>query len=254
MSFHLTSTASSSAIRLSLIARSTASCLCSGSVGLSLPAVRVYAMQLFTALRHLVRAGIVHGDIKPDNILVNERLNECALCDFGSASYLADCSITPYLVSRFYRAPEIMLGCEYGVGIDTWSVGCVLYELYTGRILFDGRDNNDMLHKIKQLRGDYPARLTRRAAFASRHFDADGLFCVERNDVNGSKYRQAVSAGAQRELYADMRQFRGSEAKDEKGTRKLRRLTDLILLCLTLDPMKRPSVDELIKHPFIAEE
>ena len=51
-----------------------------------------------------------------------------------------------------------------------------------------------------------------------------------------------------------MRQFRGAEAKDEKGTRRLRQLTELILLCLTLDPVKRPSVDELIKHPFISEE
>ena len=167
-------------------------------MGLSLPAVRVYAVQLLTALSHLVRAGVVHGDIKPDNILVSERLSECAICDFGSASYLSDCSITPYLVSRFYRAPEIMLGCEYGFGIDTWSVGCVLYELYTGRILFDGRDNNDMLLKIKQLRGDYPQRLVRRAAFASRHFDKDGNFCVERTDVNGSAYRQSgASRGAE---------------------------------------------------------
>ena len=226
---------------------------CVGSVGLSLPAVRVYAVQLLTALRHLVRAGVVHGDIKPDNILVNERLSECALCDFGSASHIADCSVTPYLVSRFYRAPEIMLGCEYGFGIDTWSVGCVLYELYTGRILFDGRDNNDMLHKIQQLRGDFPHRLVKRAAFAQRHFDARGHFCVERRDVNGSLYRQQAAAGAQRDLHADMRQFRGAEAKDDKGARKLRRLTDLILLCLTVEPLKRPSVDELIKHPFISE-
>ncbi len=76
-------------------------------VGLHITAVRSYARQLFRALKLLKKCQILHADIKPDNILVNESKLVLKLCDFGSASDASDCEITEYLVSRFYRAPEI---------------------------------------------------------------------------------------------------------------------------------------------------
>jgi serine/threonine-protein kinase PRP4 len=76
-------------------------------VGLNIRAVRVYAQQLFLALSLLKQCDILHADIKPDNILVNESKNVLKLCDLGSASDVSESEITPYLVSRFYRAPEI---------------------------------------------------------------------------------------------------------------------------------------------------
>ncbi|KAG8442457.1 hypothetical protein GDO86_011301 [Hymenochirus boettgeri] len=105
-------------------------------VGLHIKAVRSYSQQLFLALKLLKRCNILHADIKPDNILVNESKTILKLCDFGSASHVADNDITPYLVSRFYRAPEIVIGKIYDYGIDMWSVGCTLYELYTGKSYF----------------------------------------------------------------------------------------------------------------------
>lgn len=91
-------------------------------VGLNMRAVRAYAHQLFLSLSLLRKCSIVHADIKPDNILVSwfrlavaivadgqvsENKATLKVCDFGSASDVADGDITPYLVSRFYRAPEI---------------------------------------------------------------------------------------------------------------------------------------------------
>jgi serine/threonine-protein kinase PRP4 len=114
-------------------------------VGLHIKAVRSYTQQLLLALKLLKKTGILHADIKPDNILVNESKLVLKLCDFGSASYINDNEITPYLVSRFYRAPEIILGIPYEYGIDMWSAACTIYELYTGRILFSGKSNNQML-------------------------------------------------------------------------------------------------------------
>lgn len=76
-------------------------------VGLNIRAVRAYAHQLFLALSLLKKANIMHADIKPDNILVNEQKTVLKLCDLGSASDASENDITPYLVSRFYRAPEI---------------------------------------------------------------------------------------------------------------------------------------------------
>ena len=76
-------------------------------VGLNIKAVRVYAQQLFQALSLLKRCRIIHADIKPDNILVSEKMNIIKLSDLGSAFDVSENASTPYLVSRFYRAPEI---------------------------------------------------------------------------------------------------------------------------------------------------
>uniref|UniRef100_A0A1D2AF63 Protein kinase domain-containing protein n=1 Tax=Auxenochlorella protothecoides TaxID=3075 RepID=A0A1D2AF63_AUXPR len=84
-------------------------------IGLSLGAVRLYAHQMLVGLYHLQACGVLHADIKPDNILVNAKRTQVKLCDFGSAMFSGDNEITPYLVSRFYRAPEVILGLPYGV-------------------------------------------------------------------------------------------------------------------------------------------
>nr|GME02180.1 serine/threonine-protein kinase prpf4B [Ipomoea batatas] len=96
------------------------------NIGLKLTAVRTYAKQLFISLKHLKNCGVLHSDIKPDNMLVNEGKNVLKLCDFGNAMFAGKNEITPYLVSRFYRAPEIILGLPYDHPIDMWSVGCCL--------------------------------------------------------------------------------------------------------------------------------
>lgn len=77
------------------------------NVGLSIKAVRLYAYQMFMALDLLKQCNVIHSDIKPDNMLVNEKRNILKICDLGSASDASENEITPYLVSRFYRAPEI---------------------------------------------------------------------------------------------------------------------------------------------------
>lgn len=77
------------------------------NIGLHIAAIRSYTQQLLLALKLMRKCGILHADIKPDNILVNENKILLKLSDFGSASTIQDNDITPYLVSRFYRAPEI---------------------------------------------------------------------------------------------------------------------------------------------------
>ena len=81
-------------------------------VGINISAIRIYGRQLFVALKFLTELKIVHADIKLDNILISQDLKTVKLCDFGSAFFETDTDNdpTPYLVSRFYRAPEIILG------------------------------------------------------------------------------------------------------------------------------------------------
>jgi serine/threonine-protein kinase PRP4 len=93
---------------------------------------------------------------------VNEAKNVLKLCDFGNAMLAGMNEVTPYLVSRFYRAPEIILGLPYDHPLDMWSVGCCLYELYTGKVLFPGPSNNDMLRLHMELKGPFPKKMLRK--------------------------------------------------------------------------------------------
>lgn len=76
--------------------------------------------------------GIVHRDLKPENILINED-GVVKLCDFGSAKIIDPSGKnTPYIVSRYYWAPELILGIShYNSMIDIWAVGCIFAELIT---------------------------------------------------------------------------------------------------------------------------
>lgn len=152
------------------------------NVGLHVKAVRSYTQQLLLALKLLKKTGILHADIKPDNILVNESNLILKLCDFGSAAMATDNDITPYLVSRFYRAPEIILGISYEYGIDVWSAGCTIYELYTGKILFSGKSNNQMLKFHMDLKGKIPHKVVRRGQFRDQHFDSSFNFLYQEID------------------------------------------------------------------------
>ena len=108
--------------------------------------------------------------------------NIVKVCDLGSASKIDDCEITPYLVSRFYRAPEIILGHKYDNAIDLWSVACCVFELYTGKYLFPGRDNNGMLKHIQEVCGPFTTRMLRKSMFRELHFNDDLEFVTKEKD------------------------------------------------------------------------
>jgi serine/threonine-protein kinase PRP4 len=71
---------------------------------------------------------------------------------------------------------RVVLGLPYDTGIDVWSVGCTLFELYTGKILFPGRTNNQMLLHMMELKGRFNSKLIKKAQFGDVHFDDNGLF------------------------------------------------------------------------------
>jgi len=228
-------------------------------VGLHVKAVRSYSQQLFLALKLLRKCHILHADIKPDNILVNESKSVLKLCDFGSGSDIKDAEITPYLVSRFYRAPEIILGCPYDYGIDLWSVATSIFELATGKIMLSGRTNNHMLKLCQDYKGKFPNKMIRRGLPEIRqlHFDQNNDFLyVKKDKLTGQDTIQTITNVIKTK---DLKtQLVPTASSNEKVTpelqRKMIQLCELIDKCTALDPSKRASINDCLAHPFIVEK
>jgi serine/threonine-protein kinase PRP4 len=74
-----------------------------------------------------------------------------------------------------------------------WSIGCTLYELYTGKILFPGKSNNHMLHLMMDLKGKFNHRMIKKAQFGPMHFD-DGMnfVSIETDKITGQVSLLAV--------------------------------------------------------------
>ena len=109
-----------------------------------------YMRQILGALEYCHARGVLHRDLKPQNILV-DKSGSLRLADFGLArAYLAPHrSRTVDVVTLYYRAPELILGDEkYSFAVDTWAAGCIFVELLTGEVLFPGDSAIDQLFII----------------------------------------------------------------------------------------------------------
>jgi serine/threonine-protein kinase PRP4 len=227
------------------------------NVGLNLKAIRSYAQQMFLSLSHMKKCQILHADLKPDNILVSERRNLLKICDLGTAAFINDTELTPYLVSRFYRAPEVILGMPFDYAIDMWSIGCTLFELYTGRILFAGADNNQMLRVIQECRGKIPIRMLKQSHpdQRERHFDVENnFFSQERDKITGKITMRQLNFKSSGEPGKDIRSRLSNNSKG-LGPLEMKEhmaFVDLLDKCLHLDPARRISPNEALRHGFIA--
>ena len=116
---------------------------------------KVYAYQMFRSLMYLESKCIVHRDIKPKNVLIEPRNHQVIMADFGSAKIMApETTSIAYICTRFYRAPELLLGDEsYRYKVDIWAVGCCLAEMFLGVPLFIGKSTSDQLLQIIKVLG-----------------------------------------------------------------------------------------------------
>jgi serine/threonine-protein kinase PRP4 len=222
-------------------------------VGINLKAIRAYAQQLFLGLSLLRKCQFLHADLKPDNILVNEARNVLKICDLGSASSIEENATAPYLVSRFYRAPEIILGIPYDYGIDVWSVGCTLFELYTGKILFTGRNNNAMLRSIMECRGKFPNKVLRKGSLSFQYFDDLLNFqAIDEDKLTGRTVTKMMDIKAKPVRGLRERLVPKGKRMDEVERKEVELFADLLDKCLDLRGDKRITPSEALRHPFIA--
>uniref|UniRef100_A0A8C9P1D0 non-specific serine/threonine protein kinase n=1 Tax=Spermophilus dauricus TaxID=99837 RepID=A0A8C9P1D0_SPEDA len=120
--------------------------------------IRTVTLQVLRALARLKELAIIHADLKPENIMLVDQTRcpfRVKVIDFGSASIFSEVRYVkePYIQSRFYRAPEILLGLPFCEKVDVWSLGCVMAELHLGWPLYPGNNEYDQVRYICETQG-----------------------------------------------------------------------------------------------------
>jgi len=126
---------------------------------LSMNNVKLFLFQLLRGLAYCHQRRILHRDLKPQNLLINDR-GELKLADFGlaRAKSVPTKTYSNEVVTLWYRPPDVLLGStEYSTQIDMWGVGCIFYEMACGRPLFPGSTVEDELRLIFRALGSPPA-------------------------------------------------------------------------------------------------
>ncbi|XP_044481240.1 mitogen-activated protein kinase homolog MMK2-like isoform X1 [Mangifera indica] len=182
-----------------------------------------FLYQLLRGLKYVHSANVLHRDLKPSNLLLNANC-DLKIGDFGLARTTSETDfMTEYVVTRWYRAPELLLNCtEYTAAIDIWSVGCILGEVMTREPLFPGKDYVHQLRLITELIGS----------------PDDASLGFLRSD-NARRYvRQLPQCRKQN--------FSTRFPNKSAGA------VDLLEKMLVFDPNKRITVDEALCHPYVA--
>lgn len=196
--------------------------------------IKRFTAQILVAMSFMWREQIVHCDLKPENILLRyENKTSIKIIDFGSSCFESE-RIYTYIQSRFYRAPEIILGLSYGRPIDLWSLGCIVCEMQMGYPIFPGESEKEQLLCIMEILGVPPPRMVDRSPRKKDFFEANGspkIFANSRNRI-----RKPATKDIMKTLRTEDASF-----------------VDFILSFLQWEPAERMTPNEAMRHPWIAE-
>jgi len=186
--------------------------------------------QLLKSLKFMHSGQMLHRDIKPSNILLNSDC-QVKVCDFGLArsvlqqnDHAQNPVLTDYVATRWYRAPEILLGStSYTKGVDLWSVGCIVGELLTGKPTFPGTSTMNQLDRIMEVTGR-----------------------PSPEDVEAIKSPFAAT------MLESLPMSRPRSLHEMFPSATMEAL-DLLRLCTQFNPMKRLPAKEALRHPYVAQ-
>ncbi|XP_058245710.1 cyclin-dependent kinase 17-like isoform X5 [Hemibagrus wyckioides] len=183
--------------------------------------VKIFLFQLLRGLAYCHRRKVLHRDLKPQNLLINDR-GELKLADFGlaRAKSVPTKTYSNEVVTLWYRPPDVLLGStEYSTPIDMWGVGCIFYEMITGRPLFPGSTVEDELHLIFRILGT-PTEESWPGVSTSEEF----------RNYNFPRYRPEPLVNHAPRI-------------DSDGD-------DLIMQLLKFEARQRISAEEALRHPY----
>lgn len=197
---------------------------------ISIGGLQKIMLRVFQCLEDMHLMGIIHRDLKPSNILLSDspETDNVVVCDLGLAragllNLKEPLDLTDYVVTRWYRPPELLLMCRYSFPIDLWAAGCIAAEYVMGRPLFGGRD---YVHQMELVFSSIP--------------------------VTSAEFIEGCSTGALA--------FMEEVVRKHRDTRPLERLLealppeglDLVKKLLVFEPKERLTAQQALRHPFLS--
>ncbi|XP_066541538.1 homeodomain-interacting protein kinase 3 isoform X2 [Hoplias malabaricus] len=232
---------------------------------LPLKVIRPILQQVATALKKLKDMGLIHADLKPENIMLVDPVRQpyrVKVIDFGSASHVSKAVCSTYLQSRYYRAPEIILGLPFCEAIDMWSLGCVIAELFLGWPLYPGALEYDQIRYISQTQGLPGENLLNVGTKTSRFFcrESDSPYATwrlksteEHEAETGMKSKEArkyIFSCLEDIAHVNLvMNLEGSDLLAEKVDRA--EFVVLLKKMLLIDAEKRIVPSDALNHPFV---
>jgi len=186
--------------------------------------IQYFIYQILKGMKYIHSANVIHRDLKPSNLLLNSNC-DLKICDFGLARGVkeeVDYELTEYVVTRWYRAPEVMCSChKYDHKIDVWSIGCIMAELHGRKPLFPGDDYIKQMNLIFNVLGTPSSE--------------DLAFITNEKALEYIKSLKKKPKIPFNKIYKDANPL----------------ALDLLDRMLTFNPHKRISIDEALAHPYL---
>ena len=235
-------------------------------MGFNIVQIQQIAKQLFQGIDFIHKNNIIHTDLKPENILFvnsdydkiikfprnipnfkrnnllynNIKNTEIKIIDFGSAMF-EEKNAYGLINTRQYRAPEVILQCcSLKKKTDIWSIGCILYELYTGELLFPSHNDEEHLCLIQRSCGYFPHWMIRDTEYNELY----KLF----QKCKDNKYKIIKEKCKNYLRIKDTLKYQNIIGKFAHPSHKI--FDDFINYVLNIDPYKRPSASEALNHDF----
>ncbi|KAM3319468.1 putative protein isoform X1 [Capsicum chacoense] len=206
-----------------------------GEVYFTMPRLQSITIQCLEALQFLHGLGLIHCDLKPENILVKSYSRcEVKVIDLGSSCFETD-HLCSYVQSRSYRAPEVILGLPYDKKIDIWSLGCILAELCTGNVLFQNDSPATLLARVIGIIGQIDQDLLVKGRDTYKYFTKNHMLYERNQETNRLEY-----------LIPKKTSLRHRLPMGDQG------FIDFVAHLLEVNPRKRPSASEALKHPWLS--
>jgi len=207
-----------------------------GTPYFTLPKLQRVAKQCLIATKYIHSLELIHCDLKPENILMQNVVTcDIKVIDFGSSCFIGD-ELSTYVQSRSYRAPEVLLGLDYGQKIDMWSIGCILAELHTGTVLFQNTSVGTLLARIISIIGPFSQQMLKKGKFTEKYFTSSGVLFEKSKD------------GTLNEL-----SYPPIKLKHKLNTQDAL-FVDFLSQLLILNPKERLSASEALNHPWLSHE
>ncbi|XP_034746647.1 homeodomain-interacting protein kinase 1-like [Etheostoma cragini] len=230
----------------------------SPSKSLELTDVRPIVQQLATALEFLKSTGFAHSDLKPENIMMVDHVRQplrVKVIDFGLALNHPENWTGATLQTRWYRAPEILLGAPFNEAIDVWSLGCIAAEMLMGTALFPGCDNYDMMRHINLIVGKAPDHILNDGMYTRQYFRPNYHILKPPfwTFMSSLEKRHYTFTPCTIKSLSDVTKVPANLSSQDASTHDCDRVSfaDLLKKLLDVDALQRIKPSQILQHPFI---